>query len=192
MFDLIEFDTERLHLRQWCSADKDPFASLNADPVVMEYFPSLLDRAASDSMVDRCHARIAERGWGLWAVELKESSEFIGFVGLNPTPTEFPLNPCVEVGWRLAFEYWHHGFASEAAMGALRVGFDQLNLPEIVSFTTLGNLRSRAVMKRIGMRYDDETFEHPSFTLGHPLRTHCVYRLTREQWRAQKITLKNP
>lgn len=141
MTNPIEFDTERLVLRQWKSEDREPFAMLNADPRVMEYFPALLSRAESDAMVDRCQSLIGERGWGLWAAELKESRQFIGFVGLHTAPAELPFSPCVEVGWRLAFEHWGKGLASEAARGALRVGFVSLGLPEIVSFTSVRNVR---------------------------------------------------
>lgn len=163
MTGLIEFETERLRLRQWLPTDREPFSALNADSRVMEFFPAPLDRAASDTMADRCESLIAERGWGFWAAETKDSHEFIGFVGLHiPTP-ELPFSPCVEIGWRLAFQYWSNGFATEAAHGALRVGFDSLELLEIVSFTSVFNLRSRAVMRRLGMQEIGETFEHPKF-----------------------------
>ncbi|MGB5557939.1 MAG: GNAT family N-acetyltransferase [Paracoccaceae bacterium] len=182
MAELIEFDTERLRLRQWCAADHEPFAVLNADPKVMELYPAPLDRAESDSMADRCQALIAERGWGFWAVETKSKNEFIGFVGLHTPAPELPLSPCVEVGWRLAAQHWGQGFATEAARGALRVGFERLELPEIVSFTSVINLRSRAVMERLGMREAENTFEHPNVPVGSVLRKHCLYRLSRGQW----------
>jgi len=179
----IEFDTERLRLRQWYTADREPFAVLNADPKVMEFFPALLSRAESDAVVDRCMAHIAEHGWGLWAVEIRNTREFIGFVGLNIPAYELPFSPCVEIGWRLAAEFWGKGYATEAARGALRAGFEQLGLPEIVSFTAVGNIRSRSVMERLGMCDTGETFEHPNVLEGHALRKHCLYRLSREQYR---------
>lgn len=182
MAELIEFDTERLRLRQWCAADREPFGALNADPKVMEFFPAPLDRAASDAMADRCQSLIAERGWGFWAIETKKTHEFIGFVGLHTPTPELPFSPCVEVGWRLAPQHWGKGFASEAARGALRVGFEFLGLLEIVSFTPVRNLRSRAVMERLGMRETADTFEHPNVPEGSALRKHCLYRLSREQW----------
>jgi RimJ/RimL family protein N-acetyltransferase len=185
MPSLIEIDTERLRLRQWCAFDREPFAALNADPRVMKYFPALLDRATSDAMADRCQALIDDRGWGLWAVEAKDSRAFIGFVGLHIPTASLPFNPCVEIGWRLAHSHWGKGLASEAARAALRVGFEQLSVTEIVSFTALGNLRSRAVMERLGMRATAETFEHPSIPVGSPLRAHCLYRMSREQWNNQ-------
>jgi RimJ/RimL family protein N-acetyltransferase len=184
MTGLVEFDTGRLRLRQWCAADREPFAALNADPKVMEFFPALLSRAESDAMADRCQALIAERGWGFWAVEQVTTSEFIGFVGLHTPSPELPFSPCVEVGWRLAEKHWGKGFATEAARGALHVGFERLGLLEIVSFAAVGNLRSRAVMERLGMLETKETFEHPTIPVGHVLRKHCLYQLSRGQWLA--------
>lgn len=182
MAELIEFDTQRLRLRQWIEADREPFARLSTDPRVMEFLPNLLERAASDAMVDRLQASIADRGWGLWAVESKADRQFIGFVGLHIPKVDFPFSPCVEIGWRLAFEYWGKGYATEAAGEVLKVGFDRLGLPEIVSFTATINRRSRAVMERLGMEPEAETFEHPSLPVGHPLREHYLYRLSREKW----------
>lgn len=178
----IEFDTARLRLRQWIDADHAPFAALNADPRVMAFFPAPLDRAASDAMAARCRALIAERGWGFWAAEIRETRQFIGFVGLHVPLPELPFSPCVEIGWRLAHPYWGKGYASEAARGALQIAFERLGLSEIVSFTALGNQRSRAVMARLGMRETSETFEHPHLPVGSPLRRHCLYRLSRGDW----------
>lgn len=182
MSKIIELETERLVLRQWRPADRESFAALNADPRVMEFFPETMDRCASDAMADRCEAMIVERGWGLWAVEVKQSGRFIGYVGLHIPAAELPFSPCVEVGWRLARDAWGKGYATEAARSAFEVGFAQLELPEIVSFTALGNRRSRAVMQRLEMREDAHTFDHPSVAPGHPLRRHCLYRLARELW----------
>jgi RimJ/RimL family protein N-acetyltransferase len=183
MADLIELETKRLLLRQWRPADCVPFAAQNADSRVMEFFPSLLTRSESDAMADRCRLFIEERGWGLWAVESKVTREFIGFVGLHTPCAELPFSPCVEVAWRLAFHHWGKGLASEAAREALRVGFGLLGLREIVSFTAVGNLRSRAVMERLGMR-ESVIFEHPHVPEGSGLRQHCLYRLSRESYTA--------
>jgi RimJ/RimL family protein N-acetyltransferase len=183
MAELIERSTERLRLRQWCEEDRVPFAALNADRRVMEFFPSTRDRAASDVLADRLEAHIDQRGWGFWAVERKETGEFIGFVGLHTPPLGLAISDKVEVGWRLAFQYWGKGFATEAAQCALRVGFESLGLTEIVSFTSLLNLRSRAVMERLGMVLDEAGgFEHPRVPKGNPLRPHCLFRLSRGQW----------
>jgi RimJ/RimL family protein N-acetyltransferase len=176
MSDLIEIDTERLRLRQWRPADYEPFAALNADPRVMEFFPSVLTRAESDAIADRSAAFIRERGWGPWAVELRYSGEFVGSVGLHTPSSDLPFSPCVEVLWRLAFEHWGKGLASEAARAACEFAFRSLKLEEIVSFTVVGNRRSRAVMERLGMR-PSGTFEHPGLPEGHPLKLHCLYRL---------------
>jgi RimJ/RimL family protein N-acetyltransferase len=181
MAELIEFNTKRLRLRQWRAADREPFAALNADPKVMEFFPGPLDRAASDSIAARCQSLIAERGWGFWAVELIQTCELIGFVGLHIPVPELPFSPCVEVGWRLSHQHWGQGFATEAARGVLWVGFELLDLSEIVAFTAVGNARSRAVMERLGMR-EAGTFEHPQVPVSSGLRQHSLYRLSREQW----------
>ncbi|MCM5679541.1 GNAT family N-acetyltransferase [Schlegelella sp. S2-27] len=178
----IEFTTGRLRLRRWQDEDRAAFAALNADPHVMAFFPSTLSREQSDAVVDRLQAHFARHGWGFWAAELKATAQFIGFVGLNVPAAQLPCSPCVEIGWRLARAHWGQGYATEAARAALRVGFDRLALDEIVSFTALANLRSQAVMERLGMRRDAQTFEHPAVPAGHALREHCLYRL-RRGWR---------
>lgn len=176
MPDPIESATSRLLLRQWRPSDRAPFAALNADPRVMEFFPAPLTRVESDALADRCEAHIAERGWGVWAVERKATGEFIGFVGLHVPTAQLPFAPCTEVAWRLAFDHWGQGFATEAAREALRIGFEVLGLEEIVSFTAVSNRRSRAVMERLGMT-ESGRFEHPSVPVGSPLREHCLVRL---------------
>lgn len=182
----IEFDTERLRLRCWQDDDRAAFAAMNADARVMEFFPSTLNREHSDAVVDRIQAHFTQRGWGLWAAELKATAQFIGFVGLNVPAAELPCSPCVEIGWRLAAAHWGRGYATEAARAALRVGFDRLGLDEIVSFTALVNARSQAVMERLGMQRDPHTFEHPAVPAGHALREHCLYRLRRSDLRRQQ------
>ena len=163
MTELIEFETERLRLRQWKSADRAPFAALNDDKRVMEFFPSRLSRAESDAMADRCESLI----------------RFIGYVGLHTPAAQLPFSPCVEILWRLAFEHWRKGLATEAAKEALRIGFQRLGLAEIVSFTTVNNRRSRAVMERLGMT-ESGIFEHPSVPEESGLRLHCLYRVGKE------------
>lgn len=180
--EVIAFETRRLRLRQWRESDRAPFAQLNADPRVMQFFPALLNRAASDAMADRCEALIEARGWGFWAVEVKSTGAFVGFVGLHIPHAALPFIPCVEIGWRLAYPYWGQGLATEAARGALRFGFEQLQLAEILAFTALLNLRSQAVMGRLGMQAGDATFHHPDLSSWNPLREHCLYRLSRDQW----------
>jgi len=183
MVQTIQLNTNRLCLRQWREEDREPFASLNADPQVMEFFPSVLSRADSDALMDRCQSLITEQGWGFWAVETRDTNEFVGFVGLNIPAYELPFSPYVEIGWRLARPDWGKGYATEAAKGALQIGFEQLEFPEIVSYTPVTNLRSRAVMERLGMRDTGETFEHPKVAGDSPLRLHCLYRLSRSRWK---------
>ena len=178
----IELETERLHLRQWRDDDLAPFAAMNVDPRVMAHFPATQSLEVSAAAVARWRARIDERGWGLWAVELRRSGEFIGFTGLEVPAADLPCSPCVEIGWRLAFAHWGHGFATEAATASLGIGFDRLGLGEIMAFTAVGNLRSRAVMERLGMSADKATFDHPRVPPGSPVREHCIYRLARAAW----------
>ena len=155
---------------------------MNADPAVMEFFPSVLSRAASDASIDAWQSQFAARGWSNWAAELRSSGEFIGFVGLSVPARALPFMPCVEVGWRLARAHWGRGYASEGARSALRAGFEQLKLAEIVSYTAVLNARSRAVMERIGMRNTGHDFGHPAIPEGHRLRPHCLYKVTRAEW----------
>jgi len=174
----VEPVTERLLLRRWREDDREPFAALNADPAVMEHFPARLARAESDAFVNRIGAQLDERGWGLWALEVRETGAFIGFTGLAVPRFEAHFTPAVEVGWRLARSAWGFGYASEAARAAVAVGFGELGLDEIVSFTASANTRSRAVMERIGMtRNEADDFDHPALPEGHPLRRHVLYRL---------------
>ncbi|WP_432737167.1 GNAT family N-acetyltransferase [Maridesulfovibrio sp. FT414] len=179
------YGTNRLILRQWRSEDYEHFARLNADPQTMRFFPSPLTRPESDNLADKIVGLIAHRGWGFWAVELPGEAPFIGFVGLHIPTSALPFSPCVEIGWRLDRAYWGHGYATEAAEFALEYGFSDLQLDEIVSFTAVQNRPSQAVMKRIGMKSNDDFFEHPELPFGHPLRLHVLCRLSRSDWLAQ-------
>jgi RimJ/RimL family protein N-acetyltransferase len=172
--------TERLRLRRWRPSDRAPFAAMNADPRVMEYFPSVLSRDGSDALVDRIEAHFEARGFGLWAIEIPDVSAFAGFCGLSVPAFDLRFMPCVEIGWRVAPEFWGRGYATEAALTVLAFGLGTLGLSEIVSFTTAGNMRSRRVMERIGMRHNpSDDFDHPALPAGHPLRRHVLYRLQR-------------
>jgi RimJ/RimL family protein N-acetyltransferase len=166
-------ETARLWLRRWTPGDCEPFARINQDPLVMEYLPAPLSRVESDAMIDRIEAGFDQHGFGLWAVET--SGELIGFVGLS-VPS---FRDCVEVGWRLGSAHWGKGYATEAARAALAYGFAN-ELEEIVSFTVAANLRSVAVMERIGMhRNPGDDFDHPRLPAGHPLSRHLLYRIRR-------------
>jgi len=170
----------RLLLRSFEDRDASPFATINADPRVMEHFPSTLTRAESDASVLRIRQHAEARGFGLFAVELTSSQELIGFTGLTTVGFEAHFTPAIEIGWRLAAEHWGHGYATEAARAVLQFGFEQLKLPELVSFTVPQNQRSRRVMEKIGMRHDPkDDFDHPRLPEGHPLRRHVLYRIDR-------------
>ena len=175
-FDSIH--TGRLLLRRWRESDREPFAELNGDPQTLVFFPRTLDRAASDALIDRVEANFEVLGYGLWALEVKETGQFIGFTGLNPMPAGVPGAGGVEVGWRLARHAWHHGYATEAARAALGVAFDGLGLAEIWSMTAVLNEPSQAVMRRLGMT-EVARFEHPHVPDGHPVKPHVTYHLAR-------------
>ncbi len=175
--------TERLILRQWRDADRAPFARMNADPRVMEFFPRCLQQSESDGLIDRIEQHFLRHGFGLYASELRANHSFAGFIGLSVPDFDAPFLPAVEIGWRLAFEYWGQGLAIEGAREVLRFGFQSLGLTEVVSFTTALNLRSIRVMEKLGMvrdRADD--FEHPKLKVGDPLRPHVLYRASRARW----------
>jgi len=173
-----ELRTDRLRLRQWTAEDFAPFAELNTDPEVMRHFPATLSRQQSDALAERERTAIAERGWGLWAVEVVDGPSFVGFVGLTEQTFPAHFTPAVEVGWRLAGSAWGHGYATEAARAAVAFGFGELGLDEIVSMTVPGNERSRRVMERLGMTRDPaDDFDHPRVPAGSPLRRHVLYRL---------------
>jgi RimJ/RimL family protein N-acetyltransferase len=151
----------------------------------MEFFVSPLTRAESDAFVDRIEAGLAERGFGVWAVEEIDTGAFIGFAGLLHQTFEAPFTPAFEIGYRFARHAWGQGYATEAAQEAVRFGFESAGLTEIVSMTAVGNVRSRAVMERLGMSHDrDDDFDHPRVPDGHPLERHVLYRLTVERWQA--------
>jgi RimJ/RimL family protein N-acetyltransferase len=182
MSDLI-IETQRLRLRPWTDADLPAFAALNADPRVMEHFPKLLTADESNAAAARIREHFRRHGFGLWAVEVRGVADFVGFTGLCVAKFPAPFTPCVEIGWRLAFDHWGHGYANEAAQAALRHGILQLRLDEIVSFTAPSNLRSRRVMERLGMTHDSaDDFDNPNILEGHPLRRHVLYRLSRDGW----------
>jgi len=178
----LQLRTARLLLRRWRQIDREPFANLNADPVVMEHFPGVLSRKESDAMVDRIEAQFDEVGYGLWAVEAPDEALFLGFVGLSVPNFQSHFMPAVEIGWRLDRTYWGRGFATEAALAALADGFGRVGLTEIVSFTAPANVRSIRVMERLGMTHNPaDDFDHPRLPEGHRLRRHVLYRLNRER-----------
>jgi RimJ/RimL family protein N-acetyltransferase len=176
-FDTIR--TDRLIMRRWQDSDLEPFAALNGDADTMRYFPYTLDRAGSDALAKLIEERFELNGYGMWALEVAESGQFIGFTGLNPVPPDLVGGDGgVEIGWRLARSAWHQGYATEAARTALGVAFDGVGLAEVWSFTAVLNEPSQAVMRRIGMT-QSSLFDHPRIPADSPLRPHVLYHLAR-------------
>ena len=183
-FDTLS--TDRLLMRRWLESDREPFAALNGDSETMRFFPEPMNRAASDALVDRIESGFEEHGYGLWALEIAETGEFIGFTGLGPMPDGTPGAGGLEVGWRLAKHAWHQGYATEAARAALGVAFNGVGLTEIWSMTSELNEASMAVMRRLGMR-DVGRFEHPRIPEGHVLRPHVAYYLTSAEFAVSQV-----
>ena len=175
-FDRLQ--TDRLLMRRWQDSDREPFASLNGDQETMQFFAETLDRAASDAMVDRIESLFDRQGYGLWALEIAGTGQFIGFTGLNPMPDGIPGAGGVEVGWRLARPAWHHGYATEAARAALDVAFSGVGLTEIWSMTAVLNEPSQAVMRRLGLT-EVARFDYPRIPAGHRLQPHVIYHQAR-------------
>jgi RimJ/RimL family protein N-acetyltransferase len=169
--------TSRLLLRQWRDDDLDAWAALNADPEVREFFDGVLTRAQAEASMHHFRDAVASRGWGWWAVEVRDTGELAGMAGLDPVDEDLPFGG-VEIGWRLARWAWGRGYATEAARAVLAYGFGTLKLPEILAVAAAGNVRSRAVMQRLGMTYDrdfDDPAEPP------PIRRSVLYRLSAPQ-----------
>jgi RimJ/RimL family protein N-acetyltransferase len=178
-----EITTNRLLLRRWRESDLESFAALNSDRRVMEYFPEILTKDQSDELARRIERHFEVNSFGLWAVEVLESCLFIGFIGLDIPTVSMPFGSCVEVGWRLTFDSWGKGYATEGARAVLKFAFESLSLSEIVSFTVPANLRSRSVMGKIGMHYSPtEDFDHPKLPEEHQLRKHVLYRIRKDEW----------
>lgn len=172
-----ELRTERLLLRQWQDADLDAWAAMNADPEVREFFDTVLTREQSAASMRRFRAALERRGWGFWALEVTRTGEFVGFTGLDPVDEALPFRG-VEIGWRLARHAWGHGYATEAARACLGYGFGKLGLPEILAVAAAGNVRSHAVMRRLGMTHDPaEDFEDPTEPAGTPQRSAVLHRV---------------
>jgi RimJ/RimL family protein N-acetyltransferase len=173
-----QLETDRLILRHWREEDLPAWIAMNADPEVMEFFPKLLTQDESIAMAERLQTRLENEAFGLWAVEAKGGEPFIGFVGLSIQDVGLSICPCVEVGWRLKKSAWGKGFASEAARESLRFGFEECDIQDIYSFTTKTNLKSQAVMKRIGMaERPDLAFNHPRIDAASPLASHVTHWL---------------
>ncbi len=180
---MSRLSTGRLLLRPLAPSDVDALAAMNADSRVMQYLPGVLSREESEAMVERIAAHWERHGFGAWALEAPGSASFVGLAGLGVPTAVLPCGPCIEILWRLAFEHWGRGYATEAARAILEFGFRQLRIEEIVSFTVPANARSRAVMERLGMSHSErDDFDHPGLPDDHPLRRHVLYRLARSRW----------
>jgi RimJ/RimL family protein N-acetyltransferase len=170
--------TERLILRRWQDSDREPFAEMNADPRVMEFFPDVLTREESDQLIESIEGHFDNRGFGLFATELKSEHKLVGFVGLHVASFQAHFTPCVEIGWRIAAPYWGKGLATEGSREVIRYAFEWLRLEHLVSFTVPENVASRRLMEKLGMTHNPaEDFDHPKLPVGHRLRRHVLYRL---------------
>jgi len=178
MARIIQLQTERLLLRQWKEEDLAPFAKMNANPEVMKYFPNTLTTEESNQFADRLRDIIKNRGWGLWALELKDTGEFIGYTGLHDIDEQLPFAPGIEIGWRLSKEFWGNGYATEAAKEVLRFSLISLQLENIYSFTSMINSRSIALMERIGMKNTNRNFYHLNILINRKPSEHVLYKIS--------------
>ena len=177
----VSLETDRLILRQWIPSDVPDFRKMGRCDEVMKYFPKKLSEEESDHLASKLSSLIAERGWGLWAVEEKASKRFTGFTGLHYTPDDLPFSPALEIGYRFSKDYWGKGFATEAASRVLDFAFRELKVEEIVSFTSVTNVPSQRVMERIGLINSKSNFLHPKIPNTSPLQEHVLYTLTNHQ-----------
>ncbi|AYV57560.1 GNAT family N-acetyltransferase [Leptospira kmetyi] len=175
-------ETERLILREWRNEDLEPFYRMSSDPIVMEYFPSLLTKDDSEKFIEKVRSHFENFGYGLWVLESKSGGEWIGFTGFMNVSFQAAFTPAVEIGWRLASPFWDRGYASEAASVCLCYGFEELGFSKIVSFTSVLNTRSQSVMKRIGLK-EAGSFSHPNLPSGHILSKHVLYRISEPEWK---------
>lgn len=173
------FESDRLGFRMWEESDKEPFAKMNANEEVMKYFPKVLESKESDEFVHRIREHFKQNGYGLWVVEIKDTKEFIGFIGFLIATFEAEFTPCVEIGWRLDNKYWNKGYATEGARACLEYGFNELNLERVYSFTAVINEPSQNVMNKIGLKKIGE-FLHPKVEEGSPLKHHVLYKIDKK------------
>jgi len=178
---IYELHTERLLLRQWKDSDYKPFAKMTSNPEVMRFFPKLLNEYESNALAEQIKFLIEIKGWGLWAVELLETQEFIGCIGLHSQPSKFDFSPCTEIGWRLDPKFWNKGYASEGAQACLQFAFEELQLEEVVAFTSKHHRASQKVMEKIGMKFSHD-FLHPDFDEQHPLQEEKLYRIEKQDF----------
>lgn len=179
--------TSRLKFRNWQDLDIEIFVSMNMNAAVMEFFPSVYSRDETIKSIDRIKRSFDINGFGLYALEKIEDSSFIGFTGFSIPRFESFFTPCVEIGWRLSFADWNQGFATEAAKACIDFGFSRLAFNVIHSFTSVLNVKSMHIMKKIGMHFAG-TFDHPLIADGNKLKPHVIYRLDKENYSGYQST----
>lgn len=183
-------ETQRLILRSFQMTDLDAMAAIDADPKVCEFLPALGTRENTAAGIQRIIDHEQQKGFSLYAVELKTTREMIGWIGLMTPSFDAHFTPAVEIGWRLAPGHWNQGYATEGAQAILGYAFTTLGLEEVVSFTVEGNLASRRVMEKIGLQHDPvDDFRHPKLP-GHRLEKHVLYRLKRTEYLTKKFEFK--
>jgi len=181
MIKQVAIETQRLLLRRWQKSDLDAFTLMNANPDVMRYFPNALHAEETKSFYDSIQQEFSEYGYGLYAVEEKDNGCFIGFIGFHRAIFDADFCPCIEIGWRLDNQYWNKGYATEGAKACLKHGFENLAFDEVVSFTAVENKPSQRVMQKVGMRFEGY-FDHPKVAVNHPLRSHVLYRINKDNY----------
>jgi len=177
----VDIESKRLLLRRWQESDIEAFISMNADTTVMRYFPAPLSAEETTTFYDSIQQEFSEYGYGLYAVEEKDSGCFLGYIGFHWSRFDMDFCPCVEIGWRLEERYWGKGYATEGAIACLKHGFEKLGFDEVVGFTAVENIASQRVMQKIGMQFE-RCFEHPGIAEGHPLRPHVFYRINKSNY----------
>lgn len=171
------FTSQHLGFRRWQKADLIPFASLNADPTVMEFFPRPFTQEETRRSILYFQQTYENKGYTFFPVDELNTGNFIGCIGLLDATFPADFTPCTEIGWRLASDYWGRGYATEGAKACLHYAWENLPLTEIFSFTAILNKRSERIMQKIGMQQVG-TFLHPKVAAGHPLQAHVLYRIS--------------
>ncbi len=180
---MIQYETTRLIIREWQDNDFDNYFTLNQDIEVMKHFPKTLSHEESMALIHKIKSSFKIHGFGFYTCELKDTKEFVGSVGLSVPDFNAHFTPCVEIGWRIAKKFWGQGLAVEAARKCFEIGFTQLNLNEIVAFTSSNNHKSERIMQKLGMTHNvNDDFHHPKLAKEHPLSFHVLYRITKENW----------
>jgi RimJ/RimL family protein N-acetyltransferase len=188
---VISYETQRLVLREWHDDDFDKFYALNQDSDVMHYFPELYGYGKTVQLIEVIKSKFIKYGFGFYTCELKATKEFVGSIGINVPDVKMHFTPCVEIGWRVAKQYWQQGFAYEAAQKCLEIGFTEFNLDEIVAFTAKCNRPSERLMQKLGMQHNvNDDFCHPKLDYNHPLNLHVLYRLSKHNWLDSRLVIQ--